>query len=331
MSEVGIGLVGAGEFAEFCFDGYRRNIDNWRLVGVYDQIQKRAESFSKRFGGQAFRSFEELLDQSTISIVIILTRPVDHFPQAKQALSAGKDILVEKPIATTITQAKELIDLADRQKRQLASNLVLRWHPFHQKLADQARQKTYGHLRQIITTALLAEYPSDHWYWDRSQSGGFFLNTYIHFFDLYRFIFGTGPTGFQTSGDPLAGQTIVVSFPFGQASLNVNLRLTNAQEMVRTTYVFDTATTETEGWFPVSEVIRRRDGRIVGGKPTGARPSAKNFGYQKALSSVLAELILRIKQPSAASIINNQTLLDAVNDALWAEKSLANTGPRPRG
>ena len=321
MKPAGLGLVGAGEFAEFCFEGYRQFLPNCHLVAVYDQDRAKAASFAARFGGRAVSSFEELCSHSQISVVVILTRPIDHFSMAKQALLAGKNVLVEKPIATSLKLAEELIMLAKSQKRQLASNLVLRWHPFHQELSEDIRRKTYGALQQIMTSALLAEYPPGHWYWDRAQSGGFFLNTFTHFFDLYSFIAHSRPTGWLTSPNAKSGQAIIAKFPFGQASLSVNLHQTNALEMVRTTYIAETATIETEGWFPTSATVRHRDGRVLAWKLAGDR----NAAYQAALSKILSELIERIQSPSVPALISHQTLLETVTDAIGAERSAGDT------
>ncbi|TKB80812.1 MAG: Gfo/Idh/MocA family oxidoreductase [Nitrospira sp.] len=74
-------------------------------------------------------SYERVLADSTIAAVVLATPATTHAAMAKQALLAGKDVFVEKPLALTLADGREVVDLASRLQRILMVGHVLRYHP----------------------------------------------------------------------------------------------------------------------------------------------------------------------------------------------------------
>lgn len=68
---------------------------------------------------KVFRTYEEMLTDSAIDLVIVNTPSYTHYEYAKQALLAGKNVIVEKPFTATVAQAEELVKLANEKKLQL--------------------------------------------------------------------------------------------------------------------------------------------------------------------------------------------------------------------
>jgi predicted dehydrogenase len=86
------------------------------LWGLCEMNPERVGRFSARYPGvRTTASFDEVLADPTVDAVSIATPPRTHYPLVKQALEAGKHVMVEKPLATTAADAQELVDLADRQ------------------------------------------------------------------------------------------------------------------------------------------------------------------------------------------------------------------------
>jgi predicted dehydrogenase len=116
------------------------------LWGLCELSPERVAKFTSRFPGiRTTASFQEVLDDPSVDAVSIATPPATHFPLAKQALEAGKHVLVEKPLATTVRDAEQLVDLADR------SGLVLM--PGHTFLYSPAVNK----VRELIRSGELGE------------------------------------------------------------------------------------------------------------------------------------------------------------------------------
>jgi predicted dehydrogenase len=84
--------------------------------GLCELSPDRASKFSARYPGVRISdSFEAMLADPTLDAVSIATPPKTHYPLAKQALEAGKHVLVEKPLATNSADAIELVELAERR------------------------------------------------------------------------------------------------------------------------------------------------------------------------------------------------------------------------
>lgn len=107
-----IGLVGLGRAGHgMHMEELRPRSDKFQFYAVCDIIPERCEPFVKEFGSKAYTSIEELIADPEVEIVSIATRSCDHVKHAKMALLAGKDVMLEKPFAPTVEEARELIAL----------------------------------------------------------------------------------------------------------------------------------------------------------------------------------------------------------------------------
>jgi predicted dehydrogenase len=137
---------------------------------------------------------DALLTAPDVDLVYIATPPAAHFPQARRALAAGKHVLVEKPLATTVADAEALAGLARREGRCCVANLVERYNP----LADAVRRVIDSRLLGNLVHGLFVNDAADeglgagHWFWDRGISGGIFVEHGVHFFDLVASWLGPG-------------------------------------------------------------------------------------------------------------------------------------------
>lgn len=115
-----IGLVGCGHVSEQYLEGFRR-MPILDVVGCYDIDADLAATRAREFGiGRVFGSLEELLRCDDIQILVNLTPPKMHAMVTGAALESGKHVYSEKPLATSLDEARALLDLADRQDLRLA-------------------------------------------------------------------------------------------------------------------------------------------------------------------------------------------------------------------
>jgi len=316
-SKVKVGLIGAGAFSDFCLKGYQ-HIKNIELTSIYDPNSGNADNIAKKYKIKNIASSaQEIIEDKDIKIVVVLTPPRTHFEYAFEAVKNGKNVLVEKPIAFNIKDAEKLINLAIKNKVFITTNLVLRYHLMHQKIKSIVESGKYGSLRQIITSALLAKYPDGHWYWDPKISGGFFLNTYTHFIDLYNYILGENPSDLKSYGSVEKGHTIICDYADkARATLSVNLKVSNSQEAIHTNYIFDKAVIRTSDWFPSTMTTILDSGRVI----KTAAPEKLSY-YQEVLSNILSDLVKKINNPEYVSIIDYNVLLSSVVNPTKAEEN----------
>lgn len=95
-----------------------------------------------------------VLKRPDIAAVVIATATVTHAPLALQALEAGKDVLVEKPLAMTVAQGQQLVDTARRLRRVLMVGHILEYHPAIAKLKELVADGTLGPVQYLYSNRL---------------------------------------------------------------------------------------------------------------------------------------------------------------------------------
>lgn len=99
-------------------------------------------------------NIERAVGASEVNGVVIATPAETHYDLARQALEAGKDVFVEKPLALTYEQGAELVKLADDHKRMLMVGHVLEYHPAIRRLLELVRSGELGKVQYIYSNRL---------------------------------------------------------------------------------------------------------------------------------------------------------------------------------
>lgn len=123
--------------------------DRFEVAGFYDIDPSRAAALA---GSRhtCYPSYEALLEDGSVELVVVATKPLEtHFPAARQALEAGKHVLLEKPMASTSAQCDELIALARRRNVVLTVHHNRRLNLDFLALQDVLRRGKIGEPRLI--------------------------------------------------------------------------------------------------------------------------------------------------------------------------------------
>jgi predicted dehydrogenase len=115
-----IAFIGCGYVADF----YMATLPNHPelvLRGVYDIDTERSLKFCAFHDSRAYASFEDLLEDDAVTIVVNLTNPSSHYETTRRCLEAGKHVYSEKPFAEELSQATELVELAEQRGLVLSS------------------------------------------------------------------------------------------------------------------------------------------------------------------------------------------------------------------
>lgn len=143
-----IGFIGCG----FASDYYFKSLlayPQLKLLGVTDRDQNRASKFSAYYSVPLFHSLEELLENKNIDTIVNLTNPDNHFSVSKACLKAGKHVYSEKPLAMKLSEAKELIDLAQKQNLYISSAPCTILSETAQTIWKVLRKNTIGRVRLV--------------------------------------------------------------------------------------------------------------------------------------------------------------------------------------
>ncbi len=191
--EIGIGVIGMGGFGLFAVQQFLQH-PHTRLVAIAGSSRDEAHRTAQRFGADMLGSLEELVNHPAVHVVYIATPPFMHYEQAMLALNAGKHVICEKPLAMNPQQGREMLALAEEKGLRMVTNLMQRYNPM------------FARVKHLIDKGMLGDFlhgyfenyagdeglSPEHWFWDRSKSGGIFIEHGVHFFDLFAGWLGDG-------------------------------------------------------------------------------------------------------------------------------------------
>ena len=116
---ISVGVVGCGYWGPNLLRNFSEN-EGAHLAWVCDVDARRLEVMSRRYpSAEATRDYEALLKDARLDAVVVATPVGTHYRFAREALLAGKHVLVEKPMAASAREAEELVELAGRQRLTL--------------------------------------------------------------------------------------------------------------------------------------------------------------------------------------------------------------------
>ena len=125
------------------------------LAVVCDTGEAALSRIARDFPGtRTESSLETLLSDPSIQGIVIATPAETHFSVAQQALQAGKDVLVEKPLTLRTDEAELLIQEADKRGRLLMVGHLLEYHPAVIRLTELVRSGALGDVRYIYSSRL---------------------------------------------------------------------------------------------------------------------------------------------------------------------------------
>jgi predicted dehydrogenase len=154
MSEVQIGVVGIGGWGKNLARNYAQMAEA-NLRYVCDLDDGKLKSATKQYPtAKTTKRYEDLLEDEALQAVVIATTGPSHYPLAKRALEAGKDVYVEKPFTLDMEHARELIRIAEERKRVLMVGHLLEYHPVVVRLKDMIRNGDLGQVYYIYAQRL---------------------------------------------------------------------------------------------------------------------------------------------------------------------------------
>lgn len=148
----GIAVVGVGYWGK----NLARNFyDLKALQTICDAAPERQTLVLEKYPGVSFCSdYSSVLADDQITAVALATPAISHYKMAREALEAGKDIFVEKPLSLTIREGEDIVDLAAKRKRILMVGHILLYHPAVIELQKQIREGQLGRLEYIYSNRL---------------------------------------------------------------------------------------------------------------------------------------------------------------------------------
>ncbi|MDP9251202.1 MAG: Gfo/Idh/MocA family oxidoreductase, partial [Chloroflexota bacterium] len=135
-SAIRVGVIGCGYWGPNLIRNFARH-DGARVVAVCDAQPERAQKMASWYAVPLVTtSAAELIESNAVDLVVVATPSQTHYSLAKQAILAGKHVLVMKPMTTQVDHAEELVDLAARNGVMLAVDHTFVYTAAVRKLRD---------------------------------------------------------------------------------------------------------------------------------------------------------------------------------------------------
>jgi predicted dehydrogenase len=156
------------------------------LVAVSDANPATAEAIGKTFGATAYSDYRELLEKEKPQAVNVAVPTALHEQVVTDALNAGANVLVEKPIAATIEEGQRLIALAKQKNLKLQVGHIVRFNPAIQELKKRLNAGELGRIYQVFCRRA-GPFPV------RIRDVGVVIDLAPHDVDIIRFLTGLDP------------------------------------------------------------------------------------------------------------------------------------------
>jgi len=201
MKAVKLGLIGLGFQGRIHLRSCTK-LRNAKLTTVCD-TSKKALNYAKKWGiKRRFTDYHKLLEDENIDAVIIALPTFLHRTAAETAAEAGKNILLEKPLARSVKEGKEILSAADRNGVKLMVGYQMRFHPPFIQLKEKMDDGILGEIQTAYATYIQAgpfshrserhiPRPVPEWWFHRELTGGgSLIDMGCHIINLLRWYFG---------------------------------------------------------------------------------------------------------------------------------------------
>ncbi len=173
MKNIRVGVIGLGWVAQVFHLPVLSKIDDVEIVAVCDKDKPRSRSIADKFDvTNVSTDPRQIIDRDDVDAVLVTTSTDAHHPIVTAALAAGKDVFVEKPIARTYHEAKELTELAHKEKRKLMVGMNNRFRPDTMILKSFVEKGELGKLFYAKGGWLKSLSGTNPWITRKDKSGG---------------------------------------------------------------------------------------------------------------------------------------------------------------
>jgi predicted dehydrogenase/threonine dehydrogenase-like Zn-dependent dehydrogenase len=199
--ELGVSFIGAGNFARGVLLPIIKRAEKVKLITVATATGLSAKNTGAQFGfAEATTDYKQIIDDPDSPVVFIATRHDSHAGLAADALRRGKAVFVEKPMATTAKDLREVVRAAGDSDGLLMVGFNRRFAPLAREV--KARFAARNAPMTIIYRVNAGQVPPDHWTHDPNEGGGRIIGEVCHFVDFVSFLTDALPAHVSATAVP---------------------------------------------------------------------------------------------------------------------------------
>lgn len=189
MGTLRAGILGLGGIAHKHAQAIAELKDDIELVALCGRSEARARAFAEQEGiarAALFTTHHAMLEQADLDMMVVCLPPFAHSDEIALAAERGVDVLVEKPIAMSSTQAWQMVDTAERAGIKTQVGFMYRFGLAVNEFRERVPPGTAG----LFSARYFCNSLHAPWWRRRDYSGGQVVEQAIHLFDIMRFLVG---------------------------------------------------------------------------------------------------------------------------------------------
>lgn len=194
--QLNIGIIGCGKITQTRHAPEYAHNPEVTLIGFYDHSKDRANQLAQTYGGKAYDDLDGLLNDPKIDAVSVCVANKAHAEVAIKAMQAGKDVLCEKPMATTLEDCQKMVKTAAQTGRKLMIDQNQRFAKSHVMAKQLLNQGLIGDVLSFKTTfghggpeTWSVDGGANTWFFNKQQSQyGAIFDLGVHKLDLMRYL-----------------------------------------------------------------------------------------------------------------------------------------------
>ena len=185
-NQLRVGVIGVGNMGLHHARNYSQ-IPTVRLCAVADFDESRAHAAATRFGGTPYSDYREMLARERLDAISVVVPTRDHLSVAFDVISAGVNLLIEKPLAATITEAEAIVAAAHAADVKIAVGHIERFNPAVQELKRRVDAGALGEISSIVAKRVGVLPP-------QVKDANVINDLAVHDIDILNYFFGVMPT-----------------------------------------------------------------------------------------------------------------------------------------
>lgn len=273
--KLGYCIVGLGKFAVGQILPAFEECEHARPVALVSGDRAKAEAIAVKYGISEdaiydYENFDSIRDNSEIDIVYVILPNALHAEYTIRGLNAGKHVLCEKPMATTIDDCEKMIEASEKANKKLMIAYRVQYEPYNMKAIEWSREQKYGPIQFITSDTVIDVGGPNQWRLDKKLAGGgSLMDIGIYSVNAMRYLTGEEPIAasavmHQDKDDPRfrdVEQTILFQLRFPSGVITNCSSSYSTSTLNRYTVVFR------DGWLKLDPATTYSGHRFFHGTP----------------------------------------------------------------